>query len=506
MAFFFSLLYVVLTFMTPELLLGDLGRYHVETVIALLAIISSVPGFARSNLFKYPQTVAMVLVCLAVPVSIVAGGWFGGAIPTFYQFLTAALPYFLVAANCRKRSHIQAIVICMFLGCMYFTYRGYMDLTHMVVPSEFLYGDGTLRRLRGLGLLNDPNDFSQVMVSLIPCMFLWWKPKRTLLNILLCGIPVAGLIYAMFLTHSRGASVALMAVILVASRRKIGTVPAAVMAGLLFVGLLATGWSGGRDVSMEAGADRMDAWSVGLELIKHHPLFGVGEGRFADFNDITAHNTVVVCAAEIGLLGFYCWVLFVFSSGRTAFWLTKASAEKPDESAEEEQTGQTAGARTRLAVFKPPMLQPSRQPLAATAGAAPMRFGMPFAQLRPALSSGGSPTLSAGRRMTLPGNQQDAITPEELEARAHEIRQMARILMLTLTGFLTAGWFLSRAFSTWLFVYGGMIFAVYQMSVELGVHAQRDTTKYLLKRSLQISIFLIILVYVVLKMRSFTGG
>ena len=71
-----------------------------------------------------------------------------------------------------------------------------------------------------------------------------------------------------------------MATIVVVLRRKIGTVPAAVLAGTLFAVSLAIGWSGGRDVSMEAGADRLDAWSTGIQFIRQHPLFGVGVGAF----------------------------------------------------------------------------------------------------------------------------------------------------------------------------------------------------------------------------------
>ena len=37
-------------------------------------------------------------------------------------------------------------------------------------------------------------------------------------------------------------------------------------------------------------------------MLKSHPLFGVGFGNFADYSDHTAHNSIVVCAAELGLV------------------------------------------------------------------------------------------------------------------------------------------------------------------------------------------------------------
>ncbi len=105
------------------------------------------------------------------------------------------------------------------------------------------------------------------------------------MNIVAVGIPVAILIVGMYLTHSRGAIVALTAILVVSARRKIGTIPAALIAAVLFVVSLAAGWSGGRDVSLDAGVDRLDAWYAGIELIKSHPLLGVGIGRFPDFNN-----------------------------------------------------------------------------------------------------------------------------------------------------------------------------------------------------------------------------
>ena len=33
-------------------------------------------------------------------------------------------------------------------------------------------------RLRGLGEINDPNDFAQLMVCVMPLMFIFWRPKK----------------------------------------------------------------------------------------------------------------------------------------------------------------------------------------------------------------------------------------------------------------------------------------------------------------------------------------
>ena len=136
-------------------------------------------------------------------------------------------------------------------------------------------------RLRGLGLINDPNDFGQLLVCVIPLLFFFWRPKKLFLNIAFVILPVCVLLFGVFLTHSRGALLALMAMAIVAARRRIGTVPALVLAGVLFAGAMALHFTGGRQISAESGSDRTALWGEGLEILKAHPLFGVGFGNYA---------------------------------------------------------------------------------------------------------------------------------------------------------------------------------------------------------------------------------
>ena len=84
----------------------------------------------------------------------------------------------------------------------------------------------------------------------------------------------------------------------------------------------------------EASASgRIDAWSQGLELLKWRPLLGVGYGSFTEYHQLTAHNSVVLCMAELGLTGLYVWLLLIASSF------------------EEMITAQRRGAGTRLAFY-----------------------------------------------------------------------------------------------------------------------------------------------------------
>jgi hypothetical protein len=65
---------------------------------------------------------------------------------------------------------------------------------------------------------------------------------------------------------------------------------------------------------------------------------------------------------------------------------------------------------------------------------------------------------------------------------------MARLLVYALVGFLAAGWFLSRAFSFWLFMFVGMLFAVLRMSGERNLLPPKKSIGYLLKWSVCIAV------------------
>jgi hypothetical protein len=312
------------------------------------------------------------------------------------------------------------------------------DMEHpYLLPFDSGAGE-TFYRLRGLGLINDPNDLGQVVVCVIPLVFFFWRAKKILQNIAFVLLPVSVLLYGVFLTHSRGTLLALLAMAVVAARRRIGTVPALLLAGGLFIGAMALHFTGGRDISADTGSDRMTLWSESMELLKSHPLFGVGVGNLSDLLGHTAHNSVMVCAAELGLFGLYFWSLFLFLTMRDA--LAVASPAKVSE-------GEPIVAEER-----------------------------PFPQ--------------ATRKIK--------------EVDKAEINQMGRLLVLSLTGFLVAGWFLSRAFVMTLFLLGGMVEVVYEMALRRGMIAPRLKLARVLPYAGILAISLILLMYITLRITNLT--
>jgi len=497
MGLFFTILYILTAYLSPETLFGTLAQSHIEMIIGLLALIFSLFSAAGSNVLKLTQTWAILALCVCVPVSVMANGWMGGGVKALLDFIPEITAFFLIVMNCRKKWHLQLLAATLFFCAVFIMRHAISDIASGQTRTEYLFyqlvsedtGEFILR-IRGLSFLGDPNDFAQFLVSLIPIMFLFWKKDSIVTNILFTYIPASILFYGMYLTHSRGSMVAMMVFCMVAGRRKIGLISSAVIGVGLFAALNFLGYSGGRDVA--AGDDRVSAWATGILLFRAHPLFGVGFNRFAEFNEITAHNTFVVCAAELGLVGVLFWVLLMFVTIRNV-WVTN---QDPEQNAKDQQ-----------------------KKLDDLAAEQPFLPGIPTltdAVLTPATVSGTASganqnhQFSAGMPFVLPAEMPELATtgdglnhlgfPEEGRDKAAEdaeVRRMAGLLVLSFAGFLTAGWFLSRAYTMCLYVNVGIAASIYRMAQERGIAPPPLPFGFALKRSAQIVLALFVIVWVI---------
>jgi len=462
MGFALSVLYFVVNYLTPPVLFGQLAEARVELILALLILLVSLPRLTGSYIFRTPQSVALVGLMFAVILSVLIGQhWPRGAIQAFLGVIPSFYAYFLICLHCNSRARFRVLILMLLFVCLFVIGRGYYDLYYRIseygspfagstgdidrnlwniqhpylLPTLNLSGEWTFR-LRGLGLINDPNDFGQLLACVIPLIFIFWRAKQTFKNIVFVALPVCALLFGMYLTHSRGALMALLAVVIMAARRRTGTLPALLIAGVLFFTAMALNFTGGRDISVSAGSDRTVLWGTGLQMLKSHPLFGVGINYFTDSCDgcgHTAHNSLVVCAAELGTFGLFFWCMFLFPTVRDALEI--------DSSTKVSEAGQT----TQMEKLYAPR----------------------------------------ERKM------------EEIDKA--KINRMGRLLVLSLTGFLVAGWFLSRAFVMTFFLLGGMVQVVYEMALQRGMIAPRMRLLRVLQYTGGLAVSLIILMYIMLR-------
>ena len=461
MGFVLSVLYFVTSYLTPPTLFGPLAAYRIELILAVLVLVVSLPALTKSFVLKTPQSLALIGLAIATILSVLFGEhWAGGAVKAFLDFIPNAFAFLLVCLHCDSKKKLRVVVLMLLFVCLFVLAHSCIDLLRGV-PEGAAVQPGTTEggdtdqwniehpyllamkndqgqlfyRTRGLGLINDPNDYGQLLVCVIPLLFIFWRAKKMLFNIAFVMLPVCILLIGVYLTHSRGALLALMAMAIVAARRRIGTVPALVLAGVLFAAAMALNFTGGRQISEQSGADRTALWGEGLQILKAHPLFGVGFGNMPDYTDDhkTAHDSVMVCAAELGLFGLYFWSLFLFPTVRDA--LGVASAAKVTE-------------------------------------------GEPIA----------------------PEETHFPQTAREVEVLDKaQINHLGRLMVLSLTGFLVAGVFLSRAYVMTFFLLGGMTEAVFQMALDRGMIGPRLPLARTLMYAGALMVFLLAAMYILLR-------
>jgi O-antigen ligase len=492
MGIFFTLIYIVTAYLAPPTIFGDLAQYHIEVFLAGIALILSLFRLEGSRLGGLPQTYAVLGLIMAVAFSMIFNGLFGLTLVSLLEFIPAAFVFFFVFLNFRTKFHLQLLVITLFGVAAFTIYKGAVaqltdnQLSPWIMRMTDAQGN-LFYRSRGLGFLNDPNDFSQFVVGLIPCMFLFWRSGRFVTNLLFVLLPVTYLLYGMFMTHSRGGMVALLVTVIVAGRRKIGVIPSLVGGAILFVGLTAVGWSGGRDVSVESGNDRLEAWSTGIQLIRSHPIFGIGYERFNQYFYITAHNSVVVTAAELGMVGLFVWLVMIVPTLRDA----SLTSQDPDRKKKPEDLRE--------------LPRELREHYATTS----VEHAAPVGSMLLAVPGTGSISSAT---VNWPSLSQPKEEPEHLAFLRREegpplpdaeLRRMASLMVMSLAGFLTAGWFLSRAYTMVLFCYIGMASSVYRLALDRGIAPAPWRLRTAAKFAGIASVALIGVVYIILRLQHF---
>ena len=158
--------------------------------------------------------------------------------------------------------------------------------------------------------MNDPNDLAFVLVAILPFLGLAWREGRTVRNALLLGLPATFLVYGIYLTRSRGGMLGVLAVCFAGLVGRLSRTKALLATTVIAAIFLAANFTGGRTVSTseESAAGRLDAWSAGLEMFRSSPILGVGFQNFTEHNELTAHNSFVLCFAELGAVGYFFWL------------------------------------------------------------------------------------------------------------------------------------------------------------------------------------------------------
>jgi hypothetical protein len=332
-----------------------------------------------------------------------------------------------------------------------------------------------------------------MLVIALPLAFLAWRRGSALRNTFLVYVPLGLMLWAIFLTHSRGALMGLAVLVLLAIRKRIPTSASLVLVTLFVIGMLALNFSGGRGISIEDGGDRLEAWSNGMEMFKQAPIFGLGFSAFNDFNDITAHNSLVLVLAELGLIGSTLWMAMLVSTTVSlnkiiGFHNTVTEGDGDDHTKALEQPDNEAEAVLSVPAYLAETLSKGSNPV------------MALHQLED--SAEVVLSVPVGWTETTVDDSERAVAPQQqFNDEAENVSSIptywTETIRLGLIGFMTTGWFLSRCYSATLYLILGLATAT--IILQLPPSEDQDNAQWVLLTLIAESVA-IVLIYAAVRL------
>jgi hypothetical protein len=401
------------------------------------------------------------------------------------------LVFYFVLISCRTIKRVQGVIYAlMFVSLFIFANAALAEYTGNTTSLYILAGKyGEADRWQGLGFLGDPNDTAQLFVTVIPMFWLRWRSGNHLANFFLTLLPAAILATGVYYTHSRGGAVALIAVIMFSFKDRLGLVRAAILTAIVVVVLSATDITGGRSATDDDG--RAVLWSKALSAFKTHPLFGVGLGNFPEWQyySNTAHNSFLLCLAELGMFGYFFWMGTIVSCWTGLTEVLELQSKEEEAYPNVRATSLNPHKPKKIAPMKPWLEAPALNRPAAPAAASAMA-GSPFHYAPPGSVAWMPPAAQFSSR----AEKED---PEEEQRR---IFLAAKLFRISFVGLLTSSVFLSRTFSMVFFIVVGMSAALH-MIILIGHPEQALDWKAISKKNAKVMIASILILYAFMRLR-----
>lgn len=266
----------------------------------------------RTQLDKF---IAFFLIWCAI--STINTQWISYVAEISIEQLKLLLIYFFVVTVINTKSRFNfvlwyIVVLMVGVALMGVLQAHDIDLTG---AGRLWAADKEIWQIRGAGNFDNPNDLAYSVVLIVPFVLGKLVEGPGIAARLFSFAALATAIYCIYLTHSRGGTLALVVCIALwfLSWVKSSMVKRVALVGSLCVVLVAFSLqtSGYREDRSSMG--RVDAWVAGMEMLQSHPILGVGKNQFREHYIRDSHNSYVRAGAETGLIGLYAFVGILYT-------------------------------------------------------------------------------------------------------------------------------------------------------------------------------------------------
>lgn len=288
---------------------------------AALVVLHQAVRHRRLVFARVPQSLFVLLFYAAIVLSQLARMRLSGAFEASLEFIPTVVMYFLIVELVNTRRRVKFTLILLVHLTLALAIQG---LVMHVTGTGFGGKKAYEGRIQAVGIFADPNDLALIMNTVLPLVVLWFLQSRSLFIKIYSLLVSILFVYAIFLTASRGGLLCLGLMAIILGMRKFGKI-VGVVGGITVMAALVLLGPRMNTISPEEASSygRLEAWVLGMQLFKESPLFGVGYRDFMEYHFRTAHNSFVLCAAELGLAGLYPWLMLIFTSIKNTRFVEK---------------------------------------------------------------------------------------------------------------------------------------------------------------------------------------
>ncbi len=364
--YFYLLAYIAIVYLRPQEYVPELIESPLVPLSLILAAVLWLVGQPRN--FEAPQHGLLLGLLFSMFVSILMTGWLTGAINVVTNFVPTLLLFYITATSVDSLKRFREMGIVLTIVSTVIAIHGADQ-----VESEKGIGWTGAKTIEGrityLGFLSDPNDLAMAFLMTLP-LTLYLAKVSTSRIVRLAYLAAAGaILYGTYLCNSRGSMLALMAMLLYYGIRNHGWIRSLIVVPLLLAPLLILAPSRINEISADedSAAGRVDAWYEGFEMLRSHPMFGVGKGLFGEHNHgLTAHNSFVLAFVELGIFGYFFWLSILVVSGVMLYRILRSEEPREPLPVAEPASGTSSDAPAALVLAEGQPLQWSELQLAAS--------------------------------------------------------------------------------------------------------------------------------------------
>lgn len=316
-----SFLFPFLTFLQPGILWPGLAAARPVLIVAIMALIVGLgrkATYPRSEAFRGKVFVYLLGFIFAQVASVYYSGVYDllDEFAFWYVFpLFVVISVLLMADITALRRYVWGMIV----GGMVLVVYG----VYSVGAWGGYQGSG---RAGAYGMYDNHNDYSFIIVQLLPFVFVYRGLEESFIRRSLLGLALLACLAGMAMSLSRGGMITLvvegMLLILFAmkGRKRYWLLPLAVVLGVAAIGMQYQRRAENQSnyTAEDAESGRLELWKAGLGMLRHNPLLGVGSRRFGEYSsryyDLShdmvgkvSHNTYIEIFATSGLIGFVCF-------------------------------------------------------------------------------------------------------------------------------------------------------------------------------------------------------